>query len=87
MAQQEELGYRVELVPLAWPDRLVGEGNEPDLPDPRGDLGGGISNSHRDERGENRWLVGRRDGLSGGVLGLDRVRSMAQPLVSSICAQ
>ena len=59
----------------------------PDLPDPRGDLGGDISHSHRDERGENLWLVGRRDGLSGGVLGLDRVRPMAQPLVSSICAQ
>jgi hypothetical protein len=58
----------------------------PDLPDPRGDLGRDISHIRRDERGENLWLVRRRGGLSDGIPGLDRVRSLAQPLVSSIRA-
>ena len=68
------LQYARETVP---PERQASPDLLPDLPDPRGDLGGGISHKYRHERGKNLWLVGRRAGLSGGVLGLDRVRPMA----------
>ncbi len=78
------LDYARETVP---PERQASPDLLPNLPEPRGDLGGGISHNHGHERGEKLWPVGRRTGLSGGVLGPDRIRPGAQSLVSSICTQ